>query len=81
MTTDESLEVVFVVAPYRPEKKIPRAFQLRLSPATVAQINEAIDSGRNRSYCGIFHDGTAINFVAKATRSRYGFIQLEPTWP
>lgn len=81
MDADESLEVVFVVAPYRPEKKLPRAFQLRLSAAAVAEINEAIASGINRPFRGVFHDGTEIKFVAKATRSRYGFVQLEPTWP
>lgn len=81
MVADEFHDVLFVIAPFRAEMNIPRAFQMRLSTVALARVNKVIASGKTWPFLGRFSNGVSVRFVAKATRSHYGFIQLEPVCP
>jgi hypothetical protein len=81
MATDESHDVLFVAAPFRDDLRVPQAFELRLSANGMAILNDLIASRESHAFNIVFEDGTVFFLEAKAIRSRYGFIQLEPVAP
>jgi hypothetical protein len=78
MVTTEIVDVLFVISPYADDMTVPRAFVLRIPPDGMTELNEAIETGLIRKYRVPRIDSGAEYVAAAATRSRYGFIQLEP---
>lgn len=78
MVATEIVDVLFVVKPYADDMTIPRAFKLRVPPDGMAVLNSAIETGKVRAYRIERMDGGAEYIAAVATRSPYGFVQLEP---
>ena len=78
MVTTEIVDVLFVISPYDDDMTVPRAFKMRVPPDGMTTLNKAIESGKVRAYRIERMTGGAEYIAAVATRSPYGFVQLEP---